>query len=544
MSIDRNQIERELRRINLGANIDRIRDQADALIGNRLTSVTSRLGVQPGQTFGGFQALTTEIDDVVSQLDFSVPRQLVDRMGVAQMTSNVPQIADRLVTSVGAAASDLASITQSSNIDTAMINVVISGTTPEAIAASLGEVAEVSVPEVTSIMENIVDVNIPFSESITQIESLSNSVDQFAEEILPQLSFGSLNSVVTQAISDANRVVNASTGVFDQINRVSQANLNNISLGFNGILPNIVENLAGSTSLIVNQLATVNGVALSVPSETMNSVRSFIQQNNFDAAAESLSSFSDLPLNDIADRLRKTNVTLSGNLNTPSPGGSIPASTIGTNETAWNEEATSPEAFSIIGTHEELEVELKSATREITEVIVDWTRTHINQNLGAEDFQEINSALGFAVAHHYFIRRDGSLQRGRPINVLSPRLINNHNRYSILVAFVGGINVPSGVPNQEIDRYLSKDSLTTAQMNTFKVLMQKCYSAWPGVQALGLNEIDTSQVAPGFSVIDYVQDMFDKTSVYTDPANQQAYNRTALITTPLPDYNYNYQGSR
>jgi hypothetical protein len=559
MSIDRIQIERELRRINLSTNIDQIRDQADALIGNRLTSVTSRLGVQPGEVFGGFQALTSEIDDVVPQLNFSVPSQLVDRMGVAQMTSNVPQLANKLTTSVGASSSDLAAITETSNIDTSMINVVISGTTPQAIAAALGEVipksaaalgqaTEVSVQEVKSVMEDIVDVNIPFNEAITQAETararITSIADQFAEEVLPQLSFNSLDNVVTQSISKSNKIVNTSLNAFNRLTQTPLASLNNIKQSFSGILPNIIENLAGSTSSIVSQLSTVNGVALTVPPEILNRVRSLIQQNNFNSAATAMSSFSDLPIEDIADRLRQVDVSLSGNLNTSPTAESISASAIGTNETAWDEATTLPEAFSIIGTHEELEVELKSSTREITEVIVDWTRTHINQNLTAEDFQEINSALGFAVAHHYFIRRDGSLQRGRPINVLGPRLINNHNRYSILVAFVGGINVPSGVPNQEVDRYLSKDSLTTAQMNTFKVLMQKCYSAWPGVQALGLNEIDTSQVAPGFSVTDYVQDMFDKTSVYTDPANQQSYNRTTLITTPLPDYNYNYQGSR
>ena len=228
MSIDRLQIERELRRINLGTNIEQIRDQADQLIGTRLTSVTSRLGVQPGEVFGGFQALTSEIDDVVSQLDFSVPSQLVDRMGIAQMTSKVPQLASKLTTSVGAAANDLAAITETANIDTSMINVVISGTTPQAIAASLGEVvpkaaaalgevAEVSLPEVKSVMEGIVDVNIPFNEAITQAETnlagitgqlpnITGVADQFAEEVLPQLSFNSLDNVVTQAISDLSLI--------------------------------------------------------------------------------------------------------------------------------------------------------------------------------------------------------------------------------------------------------------------------------------------------------------------------------------------------
>lgn len=539
MSISRSQIEQEFRRLNFGTNLEQIREQAEAIRGDRLTAVTSRLGVTPGLSFGGFESLTTEIDDVVSQLDFSVPRQIVDRMGVAQMTAQVPVITDRLVTSVGAAANDLAAITESTGIETAMNNVVISGTTPAAISAALGQVTDVAVPEVLSIMNEIVDVNIPFSEAITQAQSLLNPINEFAEEVIPQIANLSLNNVVTQAVTNVNRVIDANLGFFDEVSENVTAVLNNINLGLNGIINNIIESVTGPILSTISSFASINGIAVTIPNGVLLNVRSLIQSSNFAEAARLLQAFSDRPLNEIEDALRSINTSLTANLSTSgSPTASIPVSEVGSNESSWDEENTSPEAFSLICTHEELEVELKSATREITEVIVDWTRTFNNQNLGAEDFQEVNSAIGFSVAHHYFIRRDGSLQRARPINVLGPRLPNNHNRYAIFIAFVGGINAPSGVLREEVDRYLSKDSLTTAQMNTFKVFMEKAYAAWPGLQALGMNEIDQTKVAPGFYVSEYVSDMFSKATVYTDPKTQQAFNRTTLITTPLENYDY------
>lgn len=546
MSIDRRQIEQEFRKLNFGTNIENLREQAQAIQGDRLTSVTSRLGVSPNLSFGGFQSLTVELDDVVSQLDYSVPRQIVNRMGVAQMTPQVPGIGDRLITTVGAAASDLSAITEasSSSLDNAMNNVVISGTTPAAIAASLGQVAEVTVPEVTSIMNNIVDVSIPFSESITQAQSLINPINQFAEEVIPQIANLSFDNVITQAVTNVSKVLNANVKLFDDVAKNSTAVLNSINVGLNGILPNIIESVSGPALSTISSLASVNGVALTVPNDVLTNVRSLIQTSDFTQAAQLLQSFSDRPINEIEDSLRSINTTLSGNLSTSSGGGSIPVSPIGSNEASWDEENTSPEAFSIVATHEELEVELKSATREITEVIVDWTRTFINQNLGAEDFQDVNSSFGNSVAHHYFIRRDGSLQRGRPINVIGPRLINNHNRYAVLVAFVGGINSPAGVIREDIDRYLSKNSLTSAQMNTFKVFMQKAYGAWPGLQALGVNEIDQTKVAPGFLVTEYVADMFNKTTLYTDPLSQQALNRTTIVSTPLENYDYENQVPR
>lgn len=546
MSIDRSQIEQEFRRLNFGTNIEKLREQAGAIQGDRLTSVTSRLGVNPNLSFGGFQSLTVELDDVVSQLDYSVPRQIVDRMGVAQMTAQVPGISDRLITTVGASGNDLAAITEatSSSLDNAMNNVVISGTTPAAIAASLGQVADVTVPEVTSIMNNIVDVNIPFSEAITQAQSLVNPINQFAEEVIPQIANLSLNNVVTQSVTNVNRVLNANTQLFDDVAKNSTAVLNSINVGLNGIIPNIVETVSGPVLSAVSSISTVDGVALTVPNDVLTNVRSLIQSNNFSEAARLLEPFSDRPSNEVEDVLRSVNTTLSGNISTTGGGTSIPVASIGSNEASWDEANTSPEAFSVVATHEELEVELKSATREITEVIVDWTRTFTNQNLGAEDFQEVNTTFGNSVAHHYFIRRDGSLQRGRPINVLGPRLINNHNRYAVLIAFVGGINSPAGVVREDVDRYLSKNSLTSAQMNTFKVFMQKAFAAWPGLQALGINEIDQTNVAPGFLVTEYVADIFNKATLYTDPLSQQALNRTSIVSTPLENYDYDNQVPR
>lgn len=546
MSIDRSQIEQEFRRLNFGTNIEKLREQADAIQGDRLTSVTSRLGVNPNLSFGGFQSLTVELDDVVSQLDYSVPRQIVDRMGVAQMTAQVPEISDRLITTLDAAANDLAAITEtaSSALDNAMNNVVISGTTPAAIAASLGQVAEVTVPEVTSIMNNIVDINIPFSEAITQAQSLVNPINQFAEEVIPQIANLSLDNVVTQSVTNVNRVLNANTQLFDDVAKNSTAVLNSINVGLNGIIPNIVETVSGPVLSAVSSISTVDGVALTVPNDVLTNVRSLIQSSNFSEAARLLEPFSDRPSNEVEDVLRSVNTTLSGNISTTGGGTSIPVASIGSNEASWDEANTSPEAFSVVATHEELEVELKSATREITEVIVDWTRTFTNQNLGAEDFQEVNIPFGNSVAHHYFIRRDGSLQRGRPINVLGPRLINNHNRYAVLVAFVGGINSPAGVVREDVDRYLSKNSLTSAQMNTFKVFMEKAFAAWPGLQALGINEIDQTNVAPGFLVTEYVADIFNKATLYTDPLSQLALNRTSIVSTPLENYDYDNQVPR
>ena len=109
---------------------------------------------------------------------------------------------------------------------------------------------------------------------------------------------------------------------------------------------------------------------------------------------------------------------------------------------------------------------------------------------------------------------------------------------------MGGVNAPLGTVVEEVDRYLSKNSLTAAQMNTFKIFMEKAFTAWPGLQALGINEIDQTKVAPGFLVTEYVADMFSKATLYTDPLSQQALNRTTIVSTPLENYDYDNQVPR
>ena len=80
--------------------------------------------------------------------------------------------------------------------------------------------------------------------------------------------------------------------------------------------------------------------------------------------------------------------------------------------------------------------------------------------------------------YHYVIQRDGKLQRGRPLNVVGAHSkAYGHNTYSIGVTFVGGFNCPSGTPNPE--RFLSSDSFTEEQWNTYAMFVESFYTVWP-----------------------------------------------------------------
>lgn len=195
---------------------------------------------------------------------------------------------------------------------------------------------------------------------------------------------------------------------------------------------------------------------------------------------------------------------------------------IGSFEKTWNNGKGDP-VFPYISSVEELAAEFRNIDREVTEVVVHWTETHTNRNIGSEEINRYHTNLGLdGIGYHYVIRRDGSIQRGRPVNIQGQHApINNHDERSVGVVFVGGINAPTGTPNEE--NFLSSASLTRSQINTFNHFCREFYKVFDGAQIVGHNDIDLIEVDPGFSVIDYVETNFRKKTKFTDPTNQSPF---------------------
>lgn len=173
--------------------------------------------------------------------------------------------------------------------------------------------------------------------------------------------------------------------------------------------------------------------------------------------------------------------------------------------------------FTYIDTQEELIAELRSATREITTIISHYTDTYNNQDIGAEEVHEWHLINGWAgCGYHYIIRRDGRLQRGRPLNRIGAHADDNgFNRYTIGISMVGGINAPSGTPDPW--RYRGPESLTPKSMATHKMFYDAFFEVFPGGQAWGHQDITDNRVDPGFSISDYIRNNFGKVNLTSTP---------------------------
>ena len=180
-----------------------------------------------------------------------------------------------------------------------------------------------------------------------------------------------------------------------------------------------------------------------------------------------------------------------------------------------------------ISSVEELEYEMGSMTRDISEIILHWSETYTDANLSAESLQELTGAG--RNAYHLIVKRDGSVQRGVPMNATGDHCdINNHNAYSIGVCLIGGINVSSG--DTELEQ-LGANSITRSQFNSLYHIFRTFFNHYPGGQALGHMDVDVSQDDPGFDVRDYAYNNFNKTSLYTDPLNQSALSPSDILAS-------------
>ena len=181
--------------------------------------------------------------------------------------------------------------------------------------------------------------------------------------------------------------------------------------------------------------------------------------------------------------------------------------------------------LNFISSVEELEAEMSSMTRPISEIIVHWSETYTDANLNADQLTFLTGAG--TNAYHLIVKRDGSIQRGVPMNQVGNHCdINNHNAWSIGVCLIGGINVASG--DDEIENSTAA-SITRTQFNTLYQIFRTFFNQYPGGQALGHMDVDITQEDPGFDVRNYVYNNFNKTSLYKNPLTDLALSPSDIL---------------
>jgi len=96
-----------------------------------------------------------------------------------------------------------------------------------------------------------------------------------------------------------------------------------------------------------------------------------------------------------------------------------------------------------------------------------------------------NRGYKFGVGYHYVIRRDGSIEAGRPEWMVGAHCVN-HNKYSIGVCYEGGLDA-RGQP---------ADTRTAAQKATLRQLLTDLHRRYPRASIVGHHDLNPQKACP------------------------------------------------
>jgi len=582
MAITKNQLDTALTSTKNKVSYDNV-DAAAKDIQNTIDNVTTtKVGEKAGEIVGGIESVTSKTD-VLGQVNKLPTEGLVTSSALSgsinnALNTNIDNLSSDIGVSVSISYTDsgsVAGISTSSKSDASLSSILsgitglgvepgylqnmISGANARGLDQSLNSVVGSvgafpnvgAVNALSSRTQNV--VNQITSSATTDGSSVStNFLNNFSIEATSAIN--DVATTITKGISDNNvagvlGVVSGTKGA-DVLGQVRQfkntraavvneqnkflATLGRVIPSNNlGLMQNIIRTIdAGSLDSIFTQ----NNVKLDEKDRAEVIRLSQGTDKDRKEARRILREKAGKTPKEIENLLNELDSTIAGSI-VVDTSNSVFADpfTVGGEDGKWNNAIGSEDfTFTFISSVEELDAEFRSITREVTEIVVHWTETYSNTNIGSEEINKTQIALGLdGIGYHYVIRRDGSVQRGRPVNNQGQHAdVNGHNERSIGVVFVGGINAPTGTPDPL--EYKSVSSLTRSQFTSFQEICKAFYRTFPGGQILGHNDLDPLEDDPGFDVRDFCEDLFGKKSLFVDPSSEGPFTQAQINQTQVP----------
>lgn len=139
--------------------------------------------------------------------------------------------------------------------------------------------------------------------------------------------------------------------------------------------------------------------------------------------------------------------------------------------------------------------ELRSATKYI---IIHHSATAASKNIGAKEIDAQHRGRGFnEIGYHLIIRRDGTLEQGRPLNCVGAHA-KGYNFVSVGICLIGG--------RSESAAYAPEFNFTKQQWRTLKATLLKLNKEYPKAIVIGHNQI-SSKDCPGFNVYEVLKNL-------------------------------------
>lgn len=123
-------------------------------------------------------------------------------------------------------------------------------------------------------------------------------------------------------------------------------------------------------------------------------------------------------------------------------------------------------------------------------IIIHCSATKPSMDIGVRDIAMWHKQQGWlACGYHFIIKRDGTVEEGRPVDVVGSH-VRNHNSNSVGVCLVGGV-----------DEKMKPDAnYTPEQWAALEQKVQELRKLYPTASVKGHNEFDAGKACPSFNV--------------------------------------------
>jgi len=129
--------------------------------------------------------------------------------------------------------------------------------------------------------------------------------------------------------------------------------------------------------------------------------------------------------------------------------------------------------------------------RTITLIIVHCSAVRPDQTSSAKKIDEWHKDRKFkCIGYHYVIRRDGTIEPGRPEWQVGAHCVN-HNAHSIGVCYEGGLDI-RGQP---------ADTRTAEQKAAMRTLLEQLHQRYPRAMIVGHRDLDPAKDCPCFNAV-------------------------------------------
>lgn len=134
-----------------------------------------------------------------------------------------------------------------------------------------------------------------------------------------------------------------------------------------------------------------------------------------------------------------------------------------------------------------------SKKRDRTDFICVHCSATANQNIGAADIDRWHRKQGWAaIGYHYVIRRDGTVEEGRDVDVVGAH-VSGFNSTSVGICMVGGVDAN--------DHTKAKNNFTPEQFASLKQLLIDLKVKYPKAKIQGHRDFpNVKKACPSFDV--------------------------------------------